>query len=92
MTITAYESSQKVGHTRGAHADFEVGNPLFDSLQFGLIDLVCEEFGFVCNEVVKTGPDARNRIAVIVDHPESEADGQKETGKMVEMEKVSAAS
>src|SRR5215472_4424347 len=41
---------------------------------------------------MKAPPEPRNRRTVVINHSESEADGQKQRGKIVEVKKMPAAS
>src|SRR3984885_1289097 len=84
-------SSQKISPTGGAHAGLEIGNLRDHCLQLGLIDLARQKLRLVGDEVVETDSDAGDGRAVVIDHREAKADGEKQTRKMVELEGRPAA-
>src|SRR4029077_2261833 len=59
-------------------------------LKLRLVDLARQKLGFIGNEVVEAGSHARNRRAVVVDHSEAKADGEKKARDSVELERLFA--
>src|SRR6202050_544156 len=83
--------SENVSPSWGIHAGFEVGNLRDYCLELRLIDLSREKLGFIGDEVVETDSNAGDGRAVVIDHREAQADGQKQARKMIELEGRSAA-
>src|ERR1700677_1892405 len=69
--------AQKIRNTGGIDACFKIANAVDDGLQLGLIDFVCKKLRFVGDQVVEADADARDGIAVVIDHGETEGDGEK---------------
>jgi type IV secretion system protein TrbI len=83
--------SEKIAPSGGVHTRLEVRHLRDDRLQLGLVDPARQELGLVCNEVMKAGPDAGYRGAVVTDHRKTEADGQQQARKVIEFERMPAA-
>src|SRR5208282_2777517 len=79
--------SENVSPSGGIHAGFEVGNLRNYCLELRLIDLSREKLGLVGDKVVEASSNAGNRRAVVIDHRETKADGQKQARKMIELER-----
>src|SRR6266481_1045135 len=54
-------------------------------LKLRLVDLARQKLRFIGNEVVEACSHARNRCAVVIDHSESETDGEEEAREIVEL-------
>src|SRR5580692_2344517 len=83
--------SEKISPARRVHASFEARNLRDYGLELRLIDLRREKLGFVGDEVVEAYSDAGDGGAVVIDHREAKADGQKQARKMIELEGRPAA-
>src|SRR5208282_4351972 len=79
--------SENVSPSWRIHAGFEVGNLRDHCLELRLIDLRREKLCFIRDEVMEADADAGDGRAVIIDHREAKADGQKQARKMIELER-----
>src|ERR1700733_4022325 len=85
------EGAAEVGNARGIDTRLIVVDALHDHLKLCLIDARGEKLRFIGDEVVKAGANAGDGGAVVVDHRESEADGEEQGGEVVEVKGLSAA-
>ena len=82
---------RKSPHVGGVHAGLEIGDLRDDGLELGLVDLARQELSFIRDEIVEARADTGDRSAVVIDHREAKANGQKQAREIDRMESSPAA-
>ena len=89
LGATTVSRAEEVAEPRRIHTGFKVSDSLYYNLQLRLRDPVGQELRFIRDEIVKARPHSGDRIAVVIDHRKSKADGEQKTGEVLKVKSAS---